>query len=97
MLAVTNQAATAIDDIIAAGELPEEAGVRITTEVDPLADSAPGPKVQMEIVEAPEPDDQVLPEAAVFVEPEAAALLDDKLLDAEQSGEKVQFALRQQG
>jgi Fe-S cluster assembly iron-binding protein IscA len=97
MLAVTEQAASVIDGIIAARELPEEAGVRITTEVDLSGDGIAEPAVQMEIVEAPEPDDQVLDEAPVFVDPAAAALLDDKLLDAEQSGEKLQFALKSQG
>jgi hypothetical protein len=39
----------------------------------------------------------VIEDASVFVEPAAAMLLDDKLLDAQRDGNKVQFALRQQG
>jgi Fe-S cluster assembly iron-binding protein IscA len=96
MLIVTDQAASAIDGILASRELPEEAGVRVTTEVRAPEDGAAEPAVQLEIVEAPEEGDQVLEDASVFVEPEAAMLLDDKLLDAQRKGNKVQFALRQQ-
>jgi len=97
MLIVTDQAASAIDGILASRELPEEAGVRVTTEIRSPEDGTAEPAVQLEIVEAPEAGDQVIEEASVFVEPEAATLLDDKLLDAQRDGDKVQFALRQQG
>jgi hypothetical protein len=70
--------------------------VRVTTEVRLPQDGAAEPAVQLEIVEGPKAGDQVLEDAAVYVEPEAAALLEDKLLDAERAGDKVQFALRQQ-
>jgi Fe-S cluster assembly iron-binding protein IscA len=96
MLIVTDQAASAIDGILASRELPEEAGVRVTTEVPRPEDGTAEPAVQLEVVEAPEAGDQVIEDASVFVEPQAAMLLDDKLLDAEREGNKVQFALRQQ-
>jgi hypothetical protein len=54
------------------------------------------PSVRLEVVEEPQAGDEVLAEAPVFLEPEAAALLDDKLLDADFSSEQVHFALREQ-
>jgi hypothetical protein len=42
MLPVTDQAATAIDDIIAAGRAARGGRGGITTEADPLGDSAAG-------------------------------------------------------
>jgi iron-sulfur cluster assembly protein len=97
MLAVTSQAASAIDDILSSREeLPDEAGVRITTKVDVPEDGPPEQALSLEVVEAPEEGDEVLEGAPVFLEPEAAALLDDKLLDADLSGERVHFALKEQ-
>ena len=98
MLAVTSQAASAIDGILAArGKPPDEAGMRITKKANHLPESStPMPSLRLEVVEAPKAGDEVLAEAPVFLEPEAAALLDDKLLDADFSGEQVHFALREQ-
>lgn len=96
MLVVTDQAASAIDGILASREMSEEAGVRVTTDVRLSPNGSAEPAVQLEVVERPEAGDQVLEDAPVFVEPEAAALLEDKLLDAERAGDKVQFALKQQ-
>jgi hypothetical protein len=98
MLTVTSRAASAIDGILAAGqELPEEAGMRITKKANHLPESsAPMPSVRLEVVEAPKAGDEVLEEAPVFLEPEAAAVLDDKLLDADFSGELVHFDLKEQ-
>jgi Fe-S cluster assembly iron-binding protein IscA len=94
MLAVTSQAATAIDNLLATRELPEDAGLRISTEIDVSGDDGPAPAVQLELVEAPGLGDQVLEDAPVFVEAEAARLLQDKLLDAELAGDRLRFALR---
>jgi hypothetical protein len=98
MLAVTSQAASAIDGILAVRqELPDEAGMRITKKSNHLSESGvPMPSVRLELVEAPTAGDEVLAEAPVFLEPEAAALLADKLLDADFSGEQVHFDLREQ-
>ena len=100
MLAVTSQAASVIDDILSADdELPDEAGMRITKKAR-KADIAEGraqePTLRLEVVEAPKDGDEVLQDAPVFLEPEAASLLDDKLLDADLSGELVHFALKEQ-
>ena len=97
MLAVTKEAASAIDGILASSELPKEAGMRITTETAATEEGAPQTELRLAVVEQPETSDQVLEDAQVFLEPEAAQLLDDKVLDAEVAGEQVQFSLRQEG
>ena len=97
MLAVTNQAASAIDNIIAAREgMSDEAGVRIKTEIGTSESGVPEQALSLQVVEAPEAGDEVLEEVPVFLEPEAAALLDDKLLDADLSSDQVRFALKDQ-
>jgi iron-sulfur cluster assembly protein len=96
MLAVTEEAASAIEGILASPELPDEAGLRITTET--VADAGtPRPEYRLSVVEAPEEADQVLEDAPVFLDPEAATQLDDKLLDAEVAGDQVRFQLKEQG
>jgi iron-sulfur cluster assembly protein len=50
------------------------------------------------MVESPNVDDRVIEEAGVrvFVEPEAALILEDKILDATVVGDRVQFSLSEQ-
>ncbi len=94
MLTVTAQAASAIDGILASRDLPDEAGVRVTANFPaPGADSA-GPELQLQVVDAPEAGDQVVEGTPVFLEPEAAALLEERTLDAESSGDTLRFALK---
>lgn len=91
MLSVTDNAATAIRSLTAQPEVPEGAGLRIAT--DPGAGS-------LTLSLAPEPGegDQVLDTsgARLFLDTEAAELLDDKALDAVQAEDGVQFSLVQQ-
>ncbi|MBS1887843.1 MAG: hypothetical protein JSU06_11715 [Actinobacteria bacterium] len=96
MLAITDDAATAIDELLNAREMPEEAGVRISTDFGLPGDGAGGPTLRLEIAPKPEAEDQVLGGAHVFIESETAQLLDEKLLDAERSGDALQFTLRDQ-
>jgi iron-sulfur cluster assembly protein len=96
MLAITEDAAAAIGGILAAPELPEEAGVRITSKITPTEDGATHAQVNLTVVDAPEQSDEVLEHASVFLEPEAALLLEDKLLDADVVGDEVQFNIREQ-
>jgi Fe-S cluster assembly iron-binding protein IscA len=95
MLAITEEAASAIDGIVTARELPGEAGVRLSVH-SAGSDGEGQREIRLDVVEAPQAGDEVLEGAAVFLEPEAAAALDDKLLDADLSGERVQFAVRPQ-
>jgi len=97
MLAVTQEAASAIDGILARPELPDEAGVRITTEIGVAEEGAPRTELRLAVVEQPDASDQVLDDAPVFLEPEAAALLEDKVLDADVAGDEVHFNLKEQG
>ncbi|MGD9734827.1 MAG: HesB/YadR/YfhF-family protein [Solirubrobacterales bacterium] len=94
MLAITNEAATAIDGIVSGRELPEEAGLRLSMHAAG-ADGEGQREIRLELVEAPRSGDEVLEEAPVFLDQEAAAVLDDKLLDADISGAQVQFAVRE--
>lgn len=96
MLSVTDNAATAIDGILSSRDLPEGAGVRLAQEASgPDGDGESG--IRLDLVTEPVIGDEVLEEAQVFIEPETARMLDDKLLDAEVSGDQVRFAVKEQG
>jgi iron-sulfur cluster assembly protein len=92
MLAVTDSAAMAIRDITSAQEAPEGAGLRIS------ADQTPG-SLTLSVASEPYEGDQVVTAsgAKVFLDPEAALLLDDKELDAGVDARgAVQFAVADQ-
>jgi iron-sulfur cluster assembly protein len=77
MLAVTENATSVILQLTDRPELPDGAGLRI-------ANSPEAPNLTVSPASAPEEGDQVVEEggARVFLESEAAAMLDDKVLDA---------------
>jgi hypothetical protein len=80
MLAITDLAAEAIKTLTTDAELPEGGGLRI---------AAPDPNVGLELSLAGQPatDDVVLNDdngVTVFMEPVAAEVLDDKILDVRQ-------------
>ena len=89
MLTISPAASEAIRDLIAASELPESAGIRISNRPE-----GPG---TFAVSLAPEADDadEVVEErgATVFLEDEVAPLLDDKTLDAQTQGDQVAFTL----
>ncbi|HEY2056125.1 MAG TPA: hypothetical protein VGH14_19505 [Solirubrobacterales bacterium] len=95
MLAVTEVATIAIEEMLATRRMPFEAGVRLTTGPDPNEDPDRGPAVVMDLAPAPREGDAVLLEAPVFVEADAAPALAEKLLDADVTTERVQFTLRE--
>ncbi len=95
MLAITKEAAAAVDGIITARELPDEAGVRLTLEPGAENGEGAGAEIRLNLAPGPESGDEVLEEAPVFLEPAAASALEDKLLDAEVSGDQVRFAVRE--
>lgn len=97
MLAISEVAAIAIEEILASRRMPREAGVRLTTGFEPGAGFDCGPSVVMDVAPAPAEGDAVLVESPVFIEADAARALDLKLLDAEVSTERVLFTLRDQG
>jgi iron-sulfur cluster assembly protein len=94
VLTITDTAAEAIRGIVAAPELPDGAGLRIAT----VAGSGDAATLEVAVAETPADTDQVVSEsgARVFVEADAIALLDDKLLDAQIEGTRVGFTLSEQ-
>jgi hypothetical protein len=61
--------------------------------VNTEAAGEPRTDLRLSLVAAPEEGDEVLEAERVFVAPEAAGILDDKLLDADVKGDEVQFTL----
>ena len=94
MLTLTDHAVAAIRNLTSQPKLPAETGLRIA----PEDGSAGG--VALSLADGPRAGDQVIEEAdvRVFVQPDAAAALDDKALDAQvnEDGE-VSFQLQSQG
>lgn len=96
MLAITPGATEAISGILSGSELPEGAGLRITSEAAEDESGATRIQLRLSLAERPEESDQVVEGARVFIESEATSFLDDKLLDADVSGNEAQFSLRDQ-
>jgi len=91
MLTLTENASTIVRDITAQPGMSETAGLRITSEG---AGDQPG--FAISAADQPQADDEVVEQAGavVYLEPQAAELLDDKILDAAVDPEgKVEFAL----
>jgi iron-sulfur cluster assembly protein len=91
MLAISPQATEAIRGIATANEAGADAALRIV--------SQPDTGLQIHLVEEPAPDDVLIEEdgARLAIEPAAAALLDDKRLDASfREGEGVTFTVSEQ-
>jgi iron-sulfur cluster assembly protein len=93
VLAITEDAATAIDSIVASSGLPQGAGLRITQELNPQSGQEGRTDLRLSVVESAEEGDEVLDDVQIFLEPEAADFLDDKLLDADVEGDEVRFSL----
>jgi iron-sulfur cluster assembly protein len=93
VLAISEDAAAAIRGIVGASGVPEGAGLRITRELTTDAEGEPRTDLRLSVVAAPQEGDEVLREERVFVDPDAADLLDDKLLDADVVGDDVRFSL----
>jgi Fe-S cluster assembly iron-binding protein IscA len=95
VLTLTDNAADAVKTIAEAAEgTPDESGLRIQAEAS--GDGQVGFGLAM--VDSPAEDDQVIEEdgARVFLGPDAAVYLDDKVLDATVVGDRVQFSLSEQ-
>ncbi|WP_116047970.1 HesB/IscA family protein [Amycolatopsis palatopharyngis] len=94
MLAMTDAAAEAISALTAQ---QESAGLRFAVQAEQEA----GAQLALSVAPAPEEGDQVLGTengAKVFLEPQAADFLDDKVLDVQQDDEgQLNFAVMQQG
>jgi iron-sulfur cluster assembly protein len=96
MLVLTEAAAEVVKAIASTPQAPDGSGLRIMSSAgsaDPGAlqvTAAPGPNENDQVVEASG--------AHVYLEPQAAAYLEDKVLDAEVDSEgKAHFSLGMQG
>ncbi|CAN5684574.1 iron-sulfur cluster biosynthesis family protein [soil metagenome] len=89
MLTLTENASTIVRDITTQPGLPETAGLRITSDADQSS-------FAIAAAEQPEPADQVVEHsgAKLYLDQQAAVMLDDKILDAavDDAGQ-VEFAL----
>ena len=93
MLVLTEAAAKVVNSVTSAAQASQAAGLRISSSV-PAPDNASA--LQVEAVSGPGENDQVLEAvgARVFVEPQAAVFLDDKVLDAQVDGQgNARFSL----
>jgi iron-sulfur cluster assembly protein len=94
MLTLTESAKDIVREMVAAEEAPEGSGLRITAE--PSADGEA--ELSLEVAPEPAEGDAVVDEdgTRVFLEPTAASLLDDMVLDAHRHDDHVHFSLEPQ-
>jgi iron-sulfur cluster assembly protein len=94
VLTITEQAEEALDAVVAAENAPEGAGIRISQGM--AADGQPAMGLALAV--APEPGDAVVEDTnvPVFLAPEVAGLLDDKILDAQVDGDQIAFRIGEQ-
>src|SRR5262249_34559385 len=87
MLTLSPSAVDAVDSLLRRPEVPDDAGLRIRT--------AGESQLAVEIAPEPAPGDQVIEDggARVFVDSEAAPMLDNHQLDARTEGGQVAFGL----
>lgn len=93
MLALTENAVQAVKHIVAAGETAETGGLRVVAEEAGLDTS-----LRLTVADVPAEDDDVVEAsgARIFLDPKAAALLDDKVLDARVDEDRVAFTIGDQ-
>jgi iron-sulfur cluster assembly protein len=94
MLTLTESAKEMVRDMVSAENAPEGSGLRIVA----AHDEDGGPALSLELATEPAAGDQVLDDEGtrVFLEPEAAALLDDKILTTERHDDHYHFGLEDQ-
>jgi len=94
LLALTDSAVQAVKDIVSSSEqVPETGGLRMVAERAGMEAN-----FQLSVASLPAEDDEVIEEqgARVFLEPEAASLLDDMVLDASVEQNRVAFTIADQ-
>jgi iron-sulfur cluster assembly protein len=81
MLTISESAAEVIKVVLAGGDSPEGSGLRIA----PAGEGGAPEGLQASIASEPQGNDEVVEESGVrvFLEPQAASLLTDKVLDAQ--------------
>ena len=94
LLALTDNAVEAVKNIVSSSdEASETGGLRLVAER-----AGAQANLQLSVAPLPAEDDEVIEEqgARVFLEPEAASLLDDKVLDASVEQDQVAFTIAEQ-
>jgi Fe-S cluster assembly iron-binding protein IscA len=96
VLTITPEASHAIRGILDASDAPDGAMFRIAPQGQD--GTAPGPSLAVSVTDDPPADDQIVEseEVAVAVEPSAAAILDDKQLDATVVDGQINFSIGEQ-
>jgi Fe-S cluster assembly iron-binding protein IscA len=96
VLTITPEASEAIRGILDASEAPDGSLFRIAPQAQDGTE--PGEGLTLTVIDAPPPTDQIVEgeEVAVCLEPTAAAMLDDKELDANVVGEEISFRIVEQ-
>jgi Fe-S cluster assembly iron-binding protein IscA len=91
MLTLAPSAVEAVDTLLDSPQIPDEAGLRIGTDGES--------QLTIGIAPEPVPGDQVIEEggARVFVDSEAAPMLDNAQLEAGRQGDQIAFGLTPQG
>jgi len=92
LLALTDNAVEAVKSIVSSSD-DETSGLRMVAER-----AGTQANFQLSVVPMPAEDDEVIEDrgARVFLEPEAASLLDDKVLDASVEQDQVAFTIADQ-
>jgi Fe-S cluster assembly iron-binding protein IscA len=93
MLTLTPTATEAVRHIVARAPVDDDTGgLRIA----PGEPAEPGASLQMTLVDGPEAADQDISDgdAHVYIDPRAAEVLDDKVLDAEVRDGSIAFGVR---
>jgi iron-sulfur cluster assembly protein len=93
LLALTDSAVQAVKKMVSSSETPATGGLRLVAER-----AGAEANVQLSVVALPGEDDEVIEEEGVrvFLDPEAASLLEDKVLDASVEQNQVAFMLADQ-
>jgi Fe-S cluster assembly iron-binding protein IscA len=94
MLTLTKSAKEMVRDMVSAESAPEGSGLRIAA----AHSEDGGPALTLELATEPTEGDQVVDDdgTRVFLEPEAASLLDDKILTTERHDDHYHFSLEDQ-
>ena len=92
MLTLTPTAAEVVRTLVEQSPAPDSGGLRIAAGEE----TGEGVPLELSLVDEPEPADETVEQegATVYLDPDAAALLEDKLLDAQVAEDHVTFTLR---
>jgi iron-sulfur cluster assembly protein len=93
VLTLTPTAAEVVRTLVEQSPAPASGGLRIAAGEE----TGEGVPLELSIVNEPDPADETIEQegATVYLDPSAAELLDDKLLDAQVGEDRVTFTLRE--